>query len=131
MSVDLGRRRIGLAVGDSEQGIASPLPVLSASGSLRIDAAAIASLCKHEDASAVAVGVPFQDGESSDQASACLRLAEELRRLGLQVYEIDESLTTVDAQERMRQAGLSAAQRRARVDSAAACLILERCFESL
>lgn len=127
LGVDLGLKRIGLAVGEVEAAIATPRPVLAASGTLAGDARAIAELARLEEAARVIVGVP-EGIEGSTSERAARLLAERLRLLGVDVVLVDESLTSVEASSAMVEAGLSAAERRRRVDSEAACRILERYF---
>lgn len=128
LGVDLGLKRIGLAVGEVEAAIATPRPVLQASGKLVDDALAIADLARQEEAERVIVGVP-EGVEGSRSERAARLLADRLREAGLDVLLVDESLTSVEASAAMTEAGLSVAERRRRVDSEAACRILERYFE--
>lgn len=129
LGVDFGRKRIGIAVGESGAEVASPRPTLAASGSLEKDARAIADLARNEEASLVVVGVPGEYEGDDRQDRVCRILAEEIAKLGLQIALVDESLTSIEAQIEMRGAGVKAAGRRRRVDSEAACRILERHFQ--
>lgn len=127
MGVDLGRRRIGLAFGETELAVASPRPPILASGSLAADARVLDAIARREEAEAIVVGVP-RGGADDRQEQACLRLAEELEALGWRVERVDESLTTVEAHAELREIGLTHAGRKRRVDGVAACRILERYF---
>lgn len=131
LGVDFGRKRIGLAVGVTEAGIASPRMRLEATGTLERDAAAIAAKAKSEEADAVVVGVPLLDNppDGGRQQRICRMLAESLESRGLKVYTVDEAMTTVEAESLLRDAGLSAAKRGARRDGEAAARILERFME--
>lgn len=126
LGIDLGKRRIGVAVGESEVGVATPRPALTATGTLARDTDAVVRLAAAEGASVVVVGVP--SSHDSPMSRACARLAELLRERGLDARTVDETLTSVEAGDRLAQTGLKAAARRARIDSEAACLILERFF---
>lgn len=128
IGVDFGSKRIGLAVG--EAGVASPRPALAASGTLAKDAAVIADLARREGATRVVVGLPkLDDGSDGTLAGICRKLALAIEATGLTVDLVDESLTTAEAWSHLDAAGLKVAQVRARIDSAAACLLLERWFQ--
>lgn len=102
LGIDFGRRRIGLAVGESSPRACRARPVLAASGSLGRDAEAIAALAAREEVDLVVVGIP-EGSEDDRQASICRRLADEIRARGLEVHLVDESLTSVEAHSAMRQ----------------------------
>src|SRR5262249_13195213 len=125
LGVDFGFARIGLAVGERELGVFSPRPALTASGALAKDAAAIVAKAKQEEAEAVVGGIPMHQ-EESRMERICGQLGEDLRGMGMQVFTVDESLTSAGAQSALREAGFTAAQRRRVVDGEAAVRILER-----
>jgi putative Holliday junction resolvase len=127
LGVDLGKARIGLAVGESEAGIASPRAALSAIGTLEKDAQAVAAFARRERAEAIVVGVP--ESEDGRMAAVCRRFGTLLRSMGFVVYEVDESLTSVEAESAMAEAGLKASERRKKRDGEAACRILLRWME--
>jgi putative Holliday junction resolvase len=126
LGVDFGSKRIGIAVGESELGVAGARAALPASGTLARDAEAIADLARGEEAVLVVVGVPENPDGDDRMARVCLQLVERLRRLGLAVDTVDESLTSVEADGVMAASGLTAAERRRRRDGESACRILER-----
>lgn len=129
LAVDFGSKRIGLAFGETEYGIASPRPAVDSKKGLKPNAIVILETMIREEAGAVAIGVPLlEDGEESSSAKVCRRLATLLREEGVEVFEVDESLTSVDAEQRLRAHDWTAAQRARHSDSEAACLILERFF---
>lgn len=123
IGVDHGGRRVGLAVGDEETGLAFPRSTVPTAEA----ADAIARLAADEGTGRVVVGLPRNmDGSEGPQAAAARAFGQELTALGLDVYFSDERLTTWEAEERSR-----AADRRGRanaIDSAAAALILEQYF---
>lgn len=128
LGIDLGRKRIGIAVGESMLGIATPRQPLAASGTLDRDADAIAKLAKSEMADCVIVGIPemANAGDDGRMQRACRELADRLVARGLTVDLCDESLTSVEADAALRETGLTAAKRKARIDGEAAARILER-----
>ncbi len=128
MSVDLGKARIGIAVGDSDTKVGSPRPVLRGLGSLQKDAEQVFRLGESEEVEAFVVGVP-KGLEDSGQQRICERFAGILRELGALVYEVDESMTSLEAESLLIETGMKASGRRRLVDSGAARIILERFFE--
>ncbi|MBS1706559.1 MAG: Holliday junction resolvase RuvX [Armatimonadetes bacterium] len=127
LGIDFGAARIGVAVGVTEASIATPRPTISATGTLARDIDAIVKVAKDEEVELVVVGVPYGT-EDSKQERICKRVAEDLRQRGWSVATIDESLTSIEAQTRLTEAGLTGAQRKRHRDGEAACLILQRYF---
>ena len=127
MGVDFGLKRIGTAFGDTDLRIASPGETVAASGVLKRDAQALDTLARCEEAAVIVVGLPLEDGEPTPMSRVCTQLADRLRELGWDVRTVDESLSSVEAEEAMPYG--RASQRRRRKDGAAACVILERFFE--
>lgn len=127
LGVDLGRKRIGLAVMPLELGIASPRSNLDASGTLRKDAESIFARARQEEADAIVIGLPLNDDGSEGSGARISRmLGQHLTDLGATVIFQDERMTSQEAENVMRQAGLKVAAQRKAVDGEAACLILER-----
>jgi putative Holliday junction resolvase len=125
LGVDFGSKRIGLAVGESEFAIVSPRPHILASGTLARDAEQIRIVASKESAERVVVGIPYNE-EDRRMERVCGKLAEELRKLGLAVDTVDESMTSVGAEQVMGE--LRGSQVRRRKDGEAACRIVERYF---
>jgi len=128
LGVDLGRVRIGLAVGETEFKIATPRAPLTASGTLAKDALAIGEIAKREEVDRVVVGQPV-NAEDERMARVCAMLADSIRALGWQVDLVDESFSSVQAEANLVQADLKGSDRRARRDGEAAAIILERYFD--
>ncbi len=136
LGIDLGERRIGLAVADTELGTVRALATMRR-GSAEHDAARIGRLIDEQKIDEVVVGLPRNmDGTEGPQAEATRAWAEELGlRLGVPVLWRDERLTSVAAETELgrplrgRSGGppsrISRQQRRAAVDREAARLILE------
>lgn len=102
-----------------------PLPVLHRSNWKQF-VRDISGLCKRFDASGLVVGLPLRlDGVDGDAARETKRLAHNLKlSLGIPVYLQDERLTTHDATQNLRSAGVPEKQISERVDSEAAVIIL-------
>ncbi len=131
LALDLGEVRIGVAISDDTETLASALTTLRAVGPRR-DAQAVAELVRQHGAGCVVVGVPYRlDGSTGPQAEKVLAFVERLRRsLHLPVATWDERLTSVEAAQRLAAAGVRPRERRARVDRVAAALILQEYLDS-
>lgn len=127
LGIDLGKVRVGVAVGETESGIASPRKALTAIGTLVKDAEQVSNLARQEQVELIVVGVPYNPTDSR-MASVCERFAVCLRELGWQVALVDESSTSFESDTAMLQAGVKASIRAKRVDSESAVRILERFF---
>jgi putative Holliday junction resolvase len=127
LGLDLGSKRIGVAVSDRSGTIAGPLCVVQRSGSLSRDHRVIADLVRDEEAVAVVVGLPLNmDGSQGPAAKAAVREAKALATvLGVPVHTCDERRTTASADRVMLEAGLNALERRKVVDKVAAAIILQ------
>jgi len=127
LGLDVGDRRIGVALSAEAATLASALTTLTRSGG-RKDAALVAELARQHEVAAVVVGLPLNmDGTRGPQAEKVLGFVEGLRRrLGpVPVVTRDERLTTVEAEEKLREAGLGWKERKRVVDQAAAVVILQ------
>ncbi|HEX9435737.1 MAG TPA: Holliday junction resolvase RuvX [Candidatus Limnocylindria bacterium] len=97
LALDVGDRRIGLAVGDEGGGIARPLRTLRRR-SLQADVAAIGDVAHREEVSALLIGLPLTlRGEEGPQAARVRRFADACAPLGLPVALHDERFTTTEA----------------------------------
>jgi putative Holliday junction resolvase len=127
LGLDLGSKRIGVAVSDRSGTIASPLTVLERGRSRRDDHARIAELVRAEEVDCVVVGLPLSlSGADGPAAQAARAEAERLATVvGVPVETHDERLTTVTAERSMAAAGVRGPARRQRVDKVAAAVILQ------
>ena len=127
LGVDLGSKRIGIAVSDRSGTIASPLTVIQRSGSVARDHRAIADLVAEEEAVAVVVGLPLNmNGSIGPAAQAAIKEAKALATVvGVPVHTSDERRTTVTADRAMIEAGMNAQARRKVVDKVAAAVLLQ------
>lgn len=127
LGIDLGERRIGVAVSDAGGRVATPLMVIERSGSPARDHQQIAELVAEYEAEAVVVGMPLSlDGSSGPAARGAEDEARRLEAaLSVPVLTHDERLTTVIAEQALAESGLSGKARRQRVDMVAAAVILQ------
>jgi putative Holliday junction resolvase len=130
LALDVGEKRVGVAICDESQTLARPLLILNRA-SKKEDFAKLATLCHEHAIEKVIVGLPKTlRGEEGPQAQRVRRYANELQAaLNLPIDFWDERYSSVDAQER-----LTASSRKARakgaVDSAAAAIILQEYLDA-
>lgn len=128
LGFDYGLRRIGVAVGQELTGTANPLATLQIPDR-GLDWNAISALIAEWQADALVVGVPFNmDGTEHEMTLAARRFARRLQgRYGLPVYEIDERLSSVEAEHALRQRGQKTGRKheRGQIDCEAAQIILQ------
>ena len=132
LGLDLGSKRIGVAVGDRTGTIASPLSVVQRSGSVRRDHEVIARLVVEEEADVVVVGLPLNmNGSSGPAATAAIAEAAALATVvGVPVVTFDERRTTVTADQAMMEAKMRAQARRRIVDKIAAAVMLQNWLDA-
>lgn len=135
LGLDLGSKRIGVAVTDSERTMALPVGVVDRSLGNAKAIGEIVALAEELAVERVVLGDPLsltgEAGEASRQAdrfAAALALRLEAHGVGLD--RVDERLSTVTAAGRLREAGLSARDQRGRIDAASAVVILEHYLEA-
>lgn len=126
IALDVGTKRIGVAVADPAQTFALPVTVIERSN-LHADLARIETLLREYDASELVVGDPIRlSGERGPAAEQIDRFVEHLRKIfNGTIHRIDERLTTAQAQKTLIAADVSRAKRKTVVDKMAAALILE------
>ncbi len=133
LGVDLGARRIGLAVSDPSGIIASPLGTIERSGDSHRDRVAIVAAANESEASIVVVGLPREmSGRMGPAARAAKAEVEALSALApaLQFELIDERMTTVIATRSLIDAGVRRKARKQNVDKVAAAVILQSYLEA-
>ena len=142
LALDVGAKRIGVAVSDELGLLATPRTVIQRrSTEAALDE--IVRLAQAEEASLVVVGLPVSfDGQLHGQAQTVQRFGERLRRRlaaldapgkpgvpGIPLVYADEMLSTVRAEERLRAAGMRPQRIRERIDAEAAAVILDEYLE--
>jgi len=127
IGLDLGERRIGVAVSDDQGRLALPSEVLQRDPDQGRIHRRIRDLVEEFEAVAVVVGVPLSlDGSTGPAARRIEAEIAELRGiLGVPVFGADERFSTAEAHQHLRRAGLDERARRAVVDAAAAAAILQ------
>ncbi|MGC8784118.1 MAG: Holliday junction resolvase RuvX [Armatimonadota bacterium] len=127
LALDIGERRIGVAVSDETGILAQPLTVIQRRGAMK-DAERIAQLAREQGAETVVVGLPITlRGEQAQAVEKVQAFVSQLRDvLDMPIVLMDERMSTVEADKRMREADVRRGERRQSVDAVAAALILER-----
>ena len=125
LALDLGTKRVGVAVSDELQLTVQPLAPLRRTN-WKMLLGQISELRHSFDAQGVVIGLPLNlDGTEGEAALAARRIARNLSlSLDLPVHLQDERLTSHAAEESLRAAGFSGEEITARVDSEAAVIIL-------
>jgi putative pre-16S rRNA nuclease len=131
LALDLGKRRIGLALSDELGITAQGLETLQRSN-IREDLARLAQLASEKNVALILVGNPLHmSGHEGRQAEYARDFGERLREAtGLPIEYRDERLTTVEAQRVLRQSGISIQKRAKAVDRLAAVILLESYLDS-
>jgi putative Holliday junction resolvase len=131
MALDVGERRIGVALSDPTRTLASPLTTIRAvprSTALK----RILTLIRDYQVTALVVGLPLtMNGDIGPQATLVQQFVDELRPLiDIPISFVDERLTTVAAERMMIDLKIKPEQRRARIDEVAASIILQDFLDS-
>ena len=127
LGIDLGSKRIGVALANSDGTVATPYEVVARSGDRARDHARIAALAEEAGAVQLVVGLPLSlDGSIGPAASSALVEAAELGvATGLPVATWDERFTTVTADQQLMAQDMKAGARRRVVDKVAASVMLQ------
>jgi len=131
MALDVGERRIGVALSDPTRMLASPLTMIRAvprSTALK----RILTLIRDYQVTTLVVGLPLtMNGDIGPQATLVQQFVDELRPLiAIPIAFVDERLTTVAAERMMIDLKIKPEQRRARIDEMAASIILQDFLDS-
>ena len=134
LGIDVGRRRIGLAISDATATLARPLAVVTVQGDGVAQVSAVVHDLQTEDdgLEAIAVGWPRRlDGSPSEAAAAVSAFVDRLRaKTGVPIMLVDERLTSVEAESRLAVREKDWRRRKAQLDAAAAAVILQDFLDS-
>lgn len=125
LALDLGTKRVGVAVCDELRMTVRPLRALPRTSWKRL-LIAVSELCEQFDAESLVIGLPLRlDGTEGDAATEARRLARNFGlSLEIPVHLQDERLTSREAESALREAGYAGAEIKDRVDSESAAIIL-------
>ena len=132
MAIDLGEKRIGLAVSDPSGIIASPAGFITRRTGKKIPVAPLIAKSDELGVESFVVGLPLDgDGNDTPRAIDARWLAAELeRRSGKPARLVDERFTTAKARRAIREMGGSARERRGDVDALAATVLLQHALDA-
>ena len=130
LALDLGKRRVGLAISDASGVLARPLDVIDASGPaqlLRVTEAIRRISAEDDGLAVVVVGYPTRlDGTPNEQTAGVTAFVDELRdRIQQPIVLQDERLSSVEAESRLALNDRDWRSRKKKLDAAAAAVILQ------
>lgn len=130
IGLDHGSRRIGVAVGETETGMAFARDAILRRN-LAADIETIRSMVELEDAALVVIGLPINmDGSEGEQAALARRFGERLVAIGMTIAYEDERLSSWEAGERLSEAGRRPRRESGELDSTAARVILQQYLDA-
>ncbi len=126
MGVDPGMKRVGLALSDEQGELSSPLSTLKRSDDDSL-VTAIARTAQEHAVDTIVIGLPLRmNGMEGPEAKRARSLAARVEAAsGVKVVLWDERMTTMAAERELRSSGLRGDKKRARIDEAAATLLLQ------
>lgn len=129
VALDIGTKRIGVAVSDVLWMGASPIKTINrTSDNIALDE--IKKICKEYNTNTILIGVPYNmDGTLGFQAKNCLKFIEPLKK-EYEILEQDERLTSSTAEEILKNQGKKYTKNKGLVDVTAACVILNEYLEN-
>ena len=130
MGLDIGEKRIGVALSDADEILATPLETIAYSDEDKAIETIIA-LIKNNDIGTVVVGLPYSlSGEAGFQANKVKEFTTKLlEHIDIDIQYQDERLTTVTASNMLIEAGVKKSKRKEKLDAAAAAIILQAYLE--
>jgi len=129
LSIDHGTKKIGLAFSDELELLASPFQVWPMEGEATL--VKLVTLARTEGVQGLLLGLPrHKDGTESATAPLARAFGEDLAaRTGLPLRFLDEHLTSMEAERLLAQRGVKARDRKAKLDAAAAAVLLQEWIE--
>jgi putative Holliday junction resolvase len=132
LGLDPGKRRIGIAIGNSELKIATGLKTIEYKGKEDF-IKTLSSVTREMEIDLIVLGLPRNmDGSEGDSAKFSRRLAEIIRRhLKLKIEFIDERLTTKEAVRQIHETGKKVGKSKETIDMLSAVLILQTYLDKI
>jgi putative Holliday junction resolvase len=132
LGLDIGDRRIGIAISDPGEILATPLATIIREDDQKAIADIIELVDRH-GVGRIVIGLPYSlDGSIGGQANKVMDFAKKFSKFTKAEIEIwDERLSTVAAERLLRESGTKRAKKRAQKDSVAAAFILQGYLDSL
>lgn len=130
LALDIGERRVGVAISDPSARVASPLVVLDADAVM--SGPALSTFIDEWDPGLIVIGLPLtMRGEEGTQAKRVREIADAIaERVSVPITFYDERLSSAEAGRAMRTAGVSAKKARGTLDKVAAAIFLQSFLDS-
>ncbi len=131
LAIDPGTKRMGYAISDEMGMLARPLEVWKKK-SREADLQHLVELIQSYEVKTLVVGVPYRlDGSESIMTQKAKAFVEEIRKAlpQMEIVERDEALTTWQAEEILREKGVSLSKKKTLVDAYAAAVLLQEVLE--
>jgi len=127
LGLDVGNKRIGVAISDAENILATPLATIERTDEDETVLKAITDIVRDRRVERIIAGLPYSlNGTIGPQAARTLSFIEKLSgNVDVPVETRDERMSTVAAQQMLRQSGKNSLQMKGKIDSAAAAYILQ------
>ena len=128
LAIDVGDKRIGIAISDPTRMVAQPLTTLTRRVGKRFPMQQLKSVLDAYDTTTIVVGLPLtEDGDEGDRAREARSVGDIITtKTGLMVQYVDERMSTSQALRTVREMGGSTRGRKQDVDALAATVILQR-----
>ena len=124
MALDIGTKRIGVAISDFLHVIAIPHSFISRQPEKKA-IEEITKIAKENYVTKIVIGVPINmDGTIGEQARDCINFSQKF--VGFDIIQEDERLTSEEAEERLRERRVDFRKNKGLVDMESACVILEQ-----
>lgn len=132
MGIDFGTKRIGLAIGDDQIGIASPLQMIPVTKTIQDQLVSIIQLAEEYQIDAFVIGLPTNmDDSEGPQAKLTRHFGDELScSSDKKIHYFDERLSSYAADELLQQSDLTRKQKKSLQDAIAAQVILQGFLDS-
>ena len=134
LGLDLGTTTLGIAKTDSIRIAAHGVETFRFEvGNFKKAREHVIEICQKEGINEIVLGMPlYESGDISPHAQSCLRFKDDLLKLNpnLKIEMVDESYSTIEADEKLKETGLSYEKRKEIIDEMAAVVILERYLQS-
>jgi len=131
LALDVGEKRIGVALSDPTGVLASPLTTIESKGQ-DSDIDEVLRLAEEHEAGEIVVGLPLsmsgRRGPQAGRVDAFVRAMAE--RTDIPLKSMDERLSSVQAERMLRESGVEPSKNKARIDSAAAAVVLQSYLDS-
>ena len=132
IGIDLGSKRIGIALSDSDLTVATPLDVIERSGNVENDHIAILKITDEWEVKRIIVGLPISlDGTLGSSAQSVMdeiKMLESVTDIPIETH--DERFTTVTAEQILLQQNVKRDKKKRVIDKVAAAIILQGWIDS-